>query len=330
VTPIRFPISRSSSPDALSRVATVAWKLQKEVVLLLAWSPAILLQLAHPLVARGVADHSSFRSEPWGRTRRLYRTLDAMLGLCFGTEPEARAVAGRINAIHDRVHGELHENAGAFPAGTAYSAHDPALLAWVHATLLVMNLRVYELFVAPIGAEDKDRYCAEASAIEKYLGIPEGYLPRTVGELERYFDATLASEEIYVTDVARSLARRIVCPDAPRIAGPAFGLMRLITLGLLPPRIRDAYGFAWNTRHETVLRLSAGVIRRLLPLTPPIVRYWPAARAAFRAANPSRCPLRMFHGRGVSDAFARGCETSILIGLAGRATDSEPRRRRKF
>lgn len=289
---------------AVSRVDAVAWKLQKEVILLLAWSPAILLQLAHPLVAQGVADHSAFRSEPWGRARRLYRTLDAMLGLCFGTERETLTVAGRINAIHDRVHGQLHEDAGAFPTGTAYSAHDPALLAWVHATLLVMNLRVYELFVAPVSAEDKDRYCAEASAIEPYLGIPEGYLPRTVGELERYFDGKLASEEIFVTDVARTLARTIVYPDAPRVAGPLFALMRVITLGLLPPRIRDSYGFAWNARHETVLRLASGLIRRLLPLTPPIVRYWPAARAALRAANRSGCPLRMFQGRRVSGAFA--------------------------
>jgi len=276
---------------------TVAWKLQREIILLLAWSPAILLQLAHPLVARGVADHSSFSRERWGRTRRLRRTLDAMLGLCFGPEGQALAVAARINAIHDRVHGRLPEAAGLFPAGTPYSAHDPALLAWVHATLLVMNLRVYELFVAPVRAEDKDGYCADASAIEGHLGIPEGRLPRTFGELQRYVDDTLASGEIVVTDVARTLARMIVYPDAPWVAEPAVGLMRAITLGLLPPLIRDGYGFAWRSRDEAALRLSAGIVRRLLPLTPACVRYWPAARVAFRAANRSGCPLHIFQGR---------------------------------
>ena len=183
-----------------------------------------------------------------------------MLGLCFGSEGEALAVAARINAIHDRVHGRLPEAAGLFAAGTAYSAHDPALLTWVHATLLVMNLRVYELFVAPVRAEDKDRYCAEAAAIEGHLGIPEGHLPRTFGELQRYVDGSLASGEILVTDVARTLARKIVYPDAPRVAAPALGLMRAITLGLLPPPIRDGYGFPWTTRHEGVLRLSAGLV----------------------------------------------------------------------
>jgi len=287
-------MSRPHSPDARSDVGTVAWKLQREIILLLAWGPAVLLQLAHPLVAQGVADHSSFRTESWGRMRRGYRTLEAMLGLCFGTEREARTVMARINAIHDRVQGQLRETAGIFPAGTPYSAHDPALLAWVHATLLAMNLRVYEAFVAPVGAADKDRYCVEASAIGPQLGIPEGRLPRSFSELEQYISTQLASGEITVTNVARTLAGTIV----PRLTNPALGLMRLTTIGMLPPAIRDGYGFAWGSRNEAMLRLSARLVRGLLPLTPPVVRYWPAARAAFRAANRSRCPVRMFQGRG--------------------------------
>src|SRR5918996_636020 len=118
-------IPRSTSSDARPGARTIAWTLQREVVLLCAWGPAILLQLAHPLVACGVADHSVFRAERWGRTRRFHRTLEAMLRLSFGTEREASLGVARVNAIHDRVHGELDEPAGVFPAGTAYSAHDP-------------------------------------------------------------------------------------------------------------------------------------------------------------------------------------------------------------
>ena len=144
-----------------------------------------------------------------------------MLRLCFGTEPEAVAAVARINAIHDRVHGQLPESARSFPAGTAYSARDPALLAWVHATLLDMNLRVYELFVHALPGEEKDRYCVEASAIEGHLAIPLGLLPQNVRRLQRYMDAMLASGEISVTDAARTLARAIVCPPAPGLAAPA-------------------------------------------------------------------------------------------------------------
>jgi uncharacterized protein (DUF2236 family) len=270
---------------------------QREIILLLAWGPAILLQLAHPLVARGVADHSAFRRERWGRTRRFRRTLETMLQVTFGTEREAELGFARINAIHDRVHGALPAPAGVFPAGTAYSAHDPALLAWVHATLVDMNLRVYERFVGGLRPEDKDRYCVEASMTERPLGIPEGRLPRTSGELERYMDTMLASGEISVTDTARTLAQAIVYPEVPRLAGPAVALMRLTTFGLLPPAIRAGYGFAWSVRHEAMLRRWATLARTLLPLTPSMLRHWPAARAGAGAAGRSGCPVTMLARR---------------------------------
>lgn len=264
---------------------TIGWKLQREIVLLLAWGPAILLQLAHPLVAQGIADHSAVLTERRGRLRRFHRTLDAMLRLSFGTEQEARAVLARINRIHDHVNGQLREAAGIFPAGTSYSAHDPALLAWVQATLLDMNVRVYELYVAPLPAGEADRYCAEASAIEEPLGIPRGCLPRTFGELRQYVDAMLASGEISVTDTARALALAVVYPPVPRIAAPALSFVRLATVGLLPPAIRTDYGFSWGSRDEAMLRLSARLIRNVLPLTPSVVRHWPASRGARKSAR---------------------------------------------
>ena len=99
-------------------------KINSEVVLLLGWGRAILLQLAHPLVASGVADHSSSNAAPGAPLRRLRQTLEAMLLLTFGTPEDVARAAGAINAIHDRVHGKLCETAGNIPAGTRYSAHD--------------------------------------------------------------------------------------------------------------------------------------------------------------------------------------------------------------
>jgi len=271
--------------EAHPGVGSVAWRLHREVVLLLGWSRAILLQLAHPLVARGVADHSPFRSERWGRLRRLYRTLDAMLCLSFGTAEEVARVARGINAIHDRVHGRLGEGAGVFAAGTPYSAHDPALLRWVHATLVESHLLAYQLYVAPLTHDEQDRYCAETTGVEPLLGIPEGALPRSVAELRRYLDGMLGSGEIAVTPLARELAREIVSPPVPWPARPLLSVMRLPTVGLLPPSIRDGYGFPWGARHERALRLSARLIRALLPLVPSAVRHWPRARAVGRRAR---------------------------------------------
>lgn len=217
--------------------------------------------------------------------RRFHHTLRAMLHLCFGTEQQAQAVLARIDAIHGRVSGLLPEAIGVFPAGTAYSARDPALLAWVHATLLDMNLRVYELYVEPLAVEEKDRYCAEASAIEEPLGIPLGSLPRSFGELGHYMDTMYASGEIAVTDVARTLAGAVVYPPAPRLAAPLLWLIRLTTVGLLPPTIRADYGFPWDSRRAAILRLSVGLVRHTLPLMPPVARHWRAARRAARSAG---------------------------------------------
>jgi uncharacterized protein (DUF2236 family) len=214
-----------------------------------------------------------------------------MLRLSFGTEAEARLAITRINAIHDRVHGQLPDVAGVFPAGTRYSAHDPSLLVWVHATLVDMNLRVYELFVDSPTSEEKDRYCDEASAIEERLGIPKGRLPRTFAALRHYMDTMLASGEIVVTPVARELARDILYPPVLLPVRPAMWWTRLASVGLLPPTIREGYGESWDTRREAMLSWSASIVRTLLPLTPSIIRHWPAARGARRADGRGACPF---------------------------------------
>src|SRR5215213_5010940 len=109
-------------PELGERAAdSVAWKINSEIVLLLGWNPAILLQVAHPLVAAGVVDHSLFLTDPPGRPRRLWRTLNVMFDLTFGLPHEVQRAADAINAIHDRVHGELRETAGPFEAGRRYS-----------------------------------------------------------------------------------------------------------------------------------------------------------------------------------------------------------------
>lgn len=271
--------------DPLPGVGSVAWKIHREVVLLLGWGRAILLQFAHPLVACGVVDHSSFRAEHSGHLRRLYQTLDQMLRLTFGTAQEADRIVRDINAIHDRIHGRLREPAGAFPVGAPYSAHDPALLCWVHATLVDSQLLAYELYVGALTLEEKDRYCEETSGMESLLGMPAGSLPRSVATLHSYLEGMLASREIAVTDTARTLAGEVLAPPALRAAGPLLSLLRLPTVGLLPAPIREAYGLAWDSRRERTLRLSAKAIRTLLPVVPPVLRYWPSARAAFRTTN---------------------------------------------
>lgn len=254
---------------------TVAQQINRERVAVLGWGRAILLQLAHPLVAAGVAGHSSFSGGRLSRLKRLHATVGAMLDFTFGDERRVQAVAARINAIHRRVHGCLPEAAGSYPAGTRYSATDPRLLQWVHATLLDSMPLAYERFVGPLGPDARDRYCAESAVSGRLLGIPDEFLISATAELEAYVSRMLGSDEIAVTTAARRVARELLYPPLADPTRPAAWAVRLATLGLLPASIRQAYGFPWRPRHDRALDLLARAIRRALPLTPSSIRCWP-------------------------------------------------------
>ncbi len=129
---------------------SVTWRVNREAVLLLGGGRALLLQVAHPLVAAGVAAHSEFRAHP---LRRLWRTLDLMLTLAFADGATALGAVRTIEGVHARVHGVLEAPSGPFPRGTHYDANDPALLLWVYATLVDTALVVYERFVEPLGVD---------------------------------------------------------------------------------------------------------------------------------------------------------------------------------
>jgi uncharacterized protein (DUF2236 family) len=257
---------------------TVAERVNAERLVVLGWGRAILLQLAHPLVAAGVAAHSTFRDRPASRYLRLHSTIQAMLALTFGP-PEARQRSlDHINAIHDRVHGTLGEAAGRFAAGAPYSAHDPQLLLWVDATLRESLPLAFELFVGPLTPSERDAYCAEGDEVTTALGIPAGSRPRTRAALDAYMSAMLASGAIAVTPAARALAREVVAPPFGRMLWPASHVNRLAAIGLLPPALREAYGFSWTARDRRSLDAWAARIRQLRRLCPDRLALWPAAR----------------------------------------------------
>src|SRR6516162_9012410 len=102
--------------------------------------PAVLLQVAHPLVAAGVVEHSDYSGDLW---RRLRRTLQALYLITYGTRAEAERAGEVVRAVHEHVHGEIQTRLGPYPAGTRYRASDPELMLWVHATLVECSLAVY-------------------------------------------------------------------------------------------------------------------------------------------------------------------------------------------
>lgn len=261
---------------------SVSWRINRERAMLLGGGCALLSQLAHPLVAAAVAEHSDFGSDPLARLRR---TLSASLSLLFGTAAEAEAAAGRIRAAHDRVRGTLAEPAGRFPAGAPYRAQDPMLLAWVQATLLDTSLRTYEAFVAPIGIQDRRRYYEESSTIARMIGIPDGVRPPTYDEFVEEWERILSSDEIAVGGPARRLARDVLYPRIGRLPRRLFTPAAQATIGLLPPAVRERYGYRWTRAQDAIFRASAAAFRRSLRLAPQSVRVFPEARAAARRAG---------------------------------------------
>jgi uncharacterized protein (DUF2236 family) len=251
---------------------SVTWKINREMIVVAGWGRAILLQLAHRAVAAGVHDHSSFRGSLPSGVRRLRSTVGAMLSLTFGDTEQMIAAAAAINAIHDRVRGRIRDGAGG-----PYSAHDPELQRWVHATLLESMPLTFELLVGPLTLRERDQYCSEAAIMEPLLGMPDGWLPRDSAQLDTYMRDMLASGSISVTDTSRALGRGLLYPRHWQLAWPAFRAMQLLTIGSLPPSIREAYGFEWRARDARALARWTAVLRTSRRL-PALVREWPMAR----------------------------------------------------
>ncbi len=257
---------------------SVCFKVNREIVVVAGWGRAVLLQLAHPLVAAAVDTHSSVRSTPLARAGRARSTVQAMLALTFGGDEQAIAAAAHINTVHDRIRGTLDRAAGVYAAGETYSAHDAELLRWVHATLLDSILRAYERLVGPLTAEERRHYCVEATVMEPLLGIPAGLLPRDAQALEATIGESFGSGRIVVTDRARALARALLFPPQWRLAWPVFRPIQLLTIGDLPAPVRDAYGFPWGDPEARALARWTAALTRLRGLAPAALREWPAAR----------------------------------------------------
>ena len=233
-------------------------RVDAEGSILLGGGRALLLQLAHPKVAAGVAEHSDFEGDP---LRRLRGTLEATYTIVFGSDEAAADVAQRVQRIHSHV------------TGPGYQANDPALLCWVNATLVDTAVTVYTAVHGPLSEAEKESYYQDSCYVAELLGCPRDAQPADWADFRRYWHATIA--ELEVSDTARHLARSIFDPDLPWVAGPPVALARFLTIGTLPPRIRDQYGFRWRTSDRLVLDAGTAAARKLVPLVPAPVRRLP-------------------------------------------------------
>ena len=259
---------------------TVAERINAERFVLAGWSRAILMQLAHPLVAQGVADHSTFRGGLFTAAVRLHHTVAAMRRLTFGpAEASRRALAG-ILAIHTRVHGTLQQPVGRYPAGTPYSAEDPALVLWVHATLLDSLPLIYGHVIEPLSPVALDAWCLESAPVAVALGARPDDVPVTWAALQAHLVDMRASGALVVGAAARELAGDVLAPRLSSLIAPARWVNRTVTIGLLPADLRAQYGFGWGPAEDRSLARALVALRRLRRVTPDLIAQWPDARVA--------------------------------------------------
>lgn len=258
-----------------------AWRIGRERVVLAGGPAALLLQVAHPLVAAGVGEHSDFREDP---LLRLRGTVETTLSVTLGDTEQAEAAAARVRRVHERVRGRAVPAGGRYPSGTPYDANAPELDLWVHATLVWTALRAYATFVGPLTGEDRDRYVAEMRRFARLFGVAEGAAPGDHAELERYVATAIADGTVAVGGPARALAPDILGGGFP-VPGPLATVRDSLVAGLLPETVRDAYGLAWGRRERAVFETLRRGVRTGLPLVPARVRFWPHYRTALRRAG---------------------------------------------
>jgi len=260
---------------------STTWRVNREGLLLLGGGRALLLQVAHPLVAAGVAAHSTFKNDP---LKRLQRTLDLTLQITFSDAAGAIRAVRAIEQRHAHVRGMLAETIGPFPAGTRYDASDPKLLFWVHATLVDTSLVIYERFFRELTPAERIRYYEESKVVARLFGIPEKLIPLTLDAFDEYMRVMFSSDDLAVGGAGREIADSILNPPLPIGLRQGAQSTNIFTIGLLPPLLRERYGLTWNPAWELALSAIAATTRNSLPYVPGTLRYWPHARRAIAEA----------------------------------------------
>jgi uncharacterized protein (DUF2236 family) len=222
---------------------------------------ALLLQSLHPLAMAGVAQHSDYRHDPWGR---LQRTAEFLAATTYGPVPTAERAIARVRAVHGRVHGTAGD-------GRAYSANDPHLLQWVHVCEVDSFLAAHRRYGSTsLSREQTDEYVRDTAVVASALGVIDP--PRTVDELR----AQLADyrPELRGTREARDAARFLLLePPLPFAARAPYTLLAAAAVSLLPMWAR------WPLRLPVLPVSEAVLVRPAGQAITQLIR-WSLATAA--------------------------------------------------
>lgn len=200
---------------------SVVWRVHADSAMFIGGLRSLMLQTLHPLAMAGVAEHSDYRNDPWGRLSRTSRFVGATT---YGTTTTAERAIEVVTRVHRHV-------TGIAPDGRPYSANDPHLLLWVHATETDSFLRAFDRFgQGKLRDAERDQYVAEMAEVAIRLGSETP--PTTVAELDTCLEAFRA--ECAAGDQARETIRFLMFPPVPLLLRGSYGLISAAAVTLLP------------------------------------------------------------------------------------------------
>jgi uncharacterized protein (DUF2236 family) len=244
------------------------WRVDREAAVFLGAGRALLLQLAHPWVAAGIAEHSTTLADPIGR---FHRTFEVMYTLVFGDLDQAFVAARRLHRLHARVQGSLPAAAGPFAQGSPYFANDTATLLWVHSTLVETALITHDLVLPPLTTADREAYYEDSRRLGAMFGIAPESQPANWNEFAAYNEAMWHSDVIAVGPSARRIAEQVLGGAGHWLRSPRW--YRALTAHLLPPTIREAFELAYGRAERRAAERALRWVRRVYPVLPEKLRY---------------------------------------------------------
>ncbi|MEV6659665.1 oxygenase MpaB family protein [Nocardia fluminea] len=271
------------SPDSLM------WDVVGDVRLSIVFLGALIMQTMHPAIGSAVGEYSAYRTDPWGRAQR---SIDSVNLWVYGGDA-ALAEGRRLRELHKSVKGVDNH-------GQRYHANNPEPYTWVHATLFERVVTMQRLFATPLTTSEQERLYDEFLQIGANQLIPAQHLPGSVSAYWDYFDTMVATRlenhptpQDILTVIRRESAPFPFLPAAmrplwPTFARPAGTLSHWLTIGTLPPSVREILGASWSERDERKMAAVNAVIRNSMSAMPERMRYYPFAHTSRRTAAAHR------------------------------------------
>jgi len=262
---------------------SVTWRINRDSVTYIGGLRALLMQIAHPKVAQGVADHSNYKTDPFGR---LLRTFEVVHDLVFGDRDTAIAAATQLHRVHQRVGGTLPEPVP-WPHTRRYMANDPELLRWVYATLVDSAMVTHRLLLPELGQDVWERYYQESKIFAELCGVTATELPERLPDFRAWMRRTVEGPTLHISDTARDIADAVL--KGPPIMYPLRPSNYVLAAGMLPGRMREDFGLNWSVPVRLSYTFGVLATRAVVRNIPLALRSLPVARRAERRCTD---PLR--------------------------------------